>query len=59
MSHYTNYMNAQTESDPPPHCKCLYIPCLFVQFSSITTPLVQKPHISSVTADLNCKNNFR
>ena len=32
---------------------------LFVQCSLITTPQVQKPHISSVTADLNCKNNYR
>ena len=26
--------------------------------SSITTQTVQKPHISSVTVDLNCKNNY-
>ena len=31
----------------------------FFQMSSITTQTVQKPHISSVTVDLNCKNNYR
>ena len=31
----------------------------FFQMSSITTQTVQKPHIISVTVDLNCKKNYR